>query len=81
MLRQKTFMLQFLWCLAQKKWLFWLAYLPYFQLDWMKFFQHLMSVTNITVKGTEPIVSYAPDYLRKMSDLITDTMQTEQGRR
>ena len=52
-----------------------------FQIDWMKFFGKMMSVTNITLTADEPIVSFSSDFLRKMSALVTDKLRTEEGRR
>ncbi|KAK3105380.1 hypothetical protein FSP39_023788 [Pinctada imbricata] len=50
-------------------------------IDWLKFIRSLMSVTNIVINGTESIVSYSPEFLAKMSDLVTDMLQTEKGKR
>ena len=52
-----------------------------FQINWLKFFNKLFSEVDLTLTSTEPIVSYAPKFLKEISELVEETMKTEQGQR
>lgn len=50
-------------------------------IDWLKLFNSLLSVANITILPSEQVVVYMPGYLQNLTDLVQQTLQEENGKR
>jgi endothelin-converting enzyme len=50
------------------------------QMSWQKYFQDAMSAIKRKVTGREMVVVYAPEYLRKLSTVVTNYTLTTEGK-
>ncbi|CAB0034664.1 unnamed protein product, partial [Trichogramma brassicae] len=49
---------------------------PFF--SWLKYFQNATSLLNKTISNQMKVVVYAPDYLRKLTELVRDYKKTDE---
>jgi endothelin-converting enzyme len=50
------------------------------QMSWQKYFQDAMSPIKRKVTGREMVVIYAPEYLGKLSAIVTNYTLTTEGK-
>ena len=50
-------------------------------MNWFKFINKILSAVNKTVNENETIIIYHSTYLSRLSDLITDTLKTNTGKK
>ncbi|CAH1118459.1 unnamed protein product [Phaedon cochleariae] len=49
-------------------------------IDWRKFFENAMRLVNKKITSKEPVVVYAPEYLKNLTVLIKKYNQTDEGK-
>ncbi|XP_070206697.1 endothelin-converting enzyme homolog [Littorina saxatilis] len=50
-------------------------------INWLHFFNKLLSVAAVKVNQSEEVVVYAPEYLEKLCDILNTSLSTFEGRR
>jgi hypothetical protein len=50
------------------------------QMSWQKYFSNATRTINRNITGKEMVVVYAPEYLSKLSALVTNYTQSAEGK-